>query len=287
MGMRTSVATALAAMAAVASVAILVGVLGAFPIPVWGNPSGKIASNAPGGVSSKALNELPLSPPLEPDFSTAHVQLWPGSGFEQRYVQRLQTFDSLLLLLQAANQLPNFEISLAAYDCDDRSIRYSPLGRELSFCYRLLSDLEDGFDDLSASPRERELAVLDAVYFLVVRQMAQILLADAGLPSTGRSLDELTAVLPALLKQRSLDMILSGTQWIFNQGNPLGLPQDLAQIQGEALTLDHYERLICTSYGLDPALYPYLVVEVPWPERLADCRDSGEAIARWTRLLKV
>ncbi len=225
--------------------------------------------------------------------------------FNRRTQQWLADFAPLTELLESVNRLPSLArpLTLVVRECQQPRLTYDAASRQISLCYGVLAYLANQFDHLAASPRERQLGVLDSTYVLLERQIAQILLSDlsasgawqaGGKAGGGKSggdeaiaLDELTAVLPAVLHQSRQTVVLSGTQWLFNQGHPLGLLQGLATLQMPELTLANYNRLICAAYGSHPALFPFLASEVPQPTQLNPCPDIARTqIQHWTDLLQ-
>ncbi|NJM56426.1 MAG: hypothetical protein HC857_01715 [Synechococcales cyanobacterium RU_4_20] len=272
---------------------------------------------APLGVPARPAPVISRSP---------WVKLSQPGGFEQRYGEWLVGFEALNRLIAGVNQLPGLQagVMLEVQSCDRPQIywdqrelgqtaaqvdllpadshrqRKSQLSnirlsnirlsniRTLKLCYELLSYLEDHFDGQSASPRERQIAVLDSAYVLLVRQLSQMIMADYGFAPTPEALDELTALLPRVLRQPSPSILLSGTQWIFNQGHPLAFVAGLAQASGQPLGLENYDRLICSAYGVAPALYPDLT-EFPEPARLGDCEQwaiATDPVERWSKRLQ-
>lgn len=242
---------------------------------------------APLGVPARPVPAISRSP---------WVNLSQPSGFEQRYGEWLVGFEALNRLLEGVNQLPGLKagVMLEVQSCDRPHLDWvqrSPLSniRTLKLCYELLSYLEDHFDGQSASPRERQIAVLDSAYVLIVRQLSQMILADYGFAPTPEALDELTALLPRVLRQPSPSILLSGTQWIFNQGHPLAFVAGLAQASGQPLGPENYDRLICSAYGVAPALYPDLKTEFPEPARLDDCEQwaiATDPVEQWSKRLQ-
>lgn len=171
-------------------------------------------------------------------------------------------------------------------------------GRSLLLCYELLQQLDDHFDDLSGSLTEQHLAVLDAVYLLVARELSQIILEETeqfspelvqelppllgdgpkngpkNRPGGGPdAIDQLTAQLPGLLQLQSQTVILSGSQWLFNQGNPLLSPKQLQHWGGQPLGLENYPALVCGSYRRWPGQFPFLASELPAQLPLTACLD--------------
>ncbi len=252
------------------------------------------------------------------------LELSQPGGFNQRYAQWLANFESLQGLLAEFNQLPgiNQPVQMQVTTCDgseslaDRSMPTDSLPtdslRKVQLCYELLSYLSDQFDDLSASPREQQLATLDAVYFLTLRQLSHIALSDYSLPLTPETLDQVTVALPHILNQPSSDTALSGVQWIFNQGHPLGVETGLYQffeslalapssvlssasdpsttspsVSLAALGLENYQRMVCHAYGMAPGLYPYLASEIPETLDLRACgQELTVTLEQWRERLQ-
>ncbi len=203
--------------------------------------------------------------------------------------------------------------TIVAQDCDLPDLTYDPKRRQVTLCYQLLVYLSDSFDDLSGSQRERSLGVLDATAFLVLRELGRSHLGQdrqlpldqqspqtakkpalASLPqhlqglSLEEQLDEWAIVLPALTTRDGASVSLSGVQWLFNQGKPLAIVQNLPYWSQAGFDLQRYERMICLAYGTDPKRFPFLANELERSqERLKGCPAQSQAmVARWRRWLR-
>ena len=213
--------------------------------------------------------------------------------------ERVRSFWPLRELLLAFNRdfrATETPLTLELSTCSDSDAALAPIptqpSQSLHLCYDLLQRMDDYADDLSGSLTEQHLAVLDMLYFTVTRELSRLILAEAAIPSNGiaaqvkshaatvtalaelypeAALDQLTAQLPQLLKLQQQSIILSGTQWLFNQGHPLLSPEQLQSWTGQAMTLDNYQALICTAEALQPQNFPFLDRELPTEFALENC----------------
>lgn len=222
---------------------------------------------------------------------------------DQEAGERIRGFWPLRELLQSFSkrfQLAETPLTLAVQTCPnispqgDLQLAYHQKEQRLILCYALLQQMDDYADDLSGSLTEQHLAVLDMVYFTVARELSRLVLAanqstddsrilaikpmDAAaqtelneLPKSA-VLDALTAQLPAHLKLQHQTAVLSGTQWLFNQGNPLLSPQKLKSWTGDPMARANYQTLICTAQAIRPEQFPFLANELPAELELEDCR---------------
>jgi len=171
--------------------------------------------------------------------------------------------------------------------------------QHLTLCYDQLQAMDDYADDLSGSLTEQHLAVLDMVYFLLDRELSRLLVSiDRGQspellvnikplepqtltrwldPEVWKSLpeiaalDQLTAVLPQRLALQQQTGIVSGVQWLFNQGNPLLGREQLGRWTKDAFSLEAYQRLICAAEAANPEKLPFLDQELPAKFALENC----------------
>lgn len=270
-------------------------------------------------LASFAVQPLSNSPPVQ-DFSpqqrqaeamlSPYVQYQPSHRLlEQAAGDRLAQFWPLPELLNGFNQTQWLAspLTLEFSTCDalgegvaalasDQALGPTYLVSEnrIRLCYGLVNLLEDQFDDLAGSLPEQHLAVLDALYLLVARELSQVVLTHspqfqgwrlpnpepsgaAPLPDS-RSLDFFTVLLPRALEQTSQTLLLSGSQWLFNQGHPRLSPEQLQRWTGQRLELDNYRRLVCWSYGLHPQQFPYVAAEVPEDLAIAQCPATTQAL---------
>jgi len=177
--------------------------------------------------------------------------------------------------------------------------------QHLTLCYDQLQAIDDYADDLSGSLTEQHLAVLDMVYFLLDRELSRLLVAiDRGQgseplvnikplesqtlspwlePQTWESLpeivalDQLTAVLPQRLALQQRTGVVSGAQWLFNQGNPLLEREQLGRWTKDAFSLEVYQRLICTAEAANPKKFPFLDRELPAKFAVKNCPEATVA----------
>lgn len=163
----------------------------------------------------------------------------------------------------------------------------------LRVCYELLQRMDDYADDLSGSLTEQHLAVLDMFYFTVARELSRLVLAASDSPekslklgiqplkptawaqfdglSPESAVDQLTAQLPQHLQLQQQTAVLSGTQWLFNQGHPLLSPEKLRDWTGQLMDESNYQALICTAQKSQPQQFPFLENELPAELDLANC----------------
>lgn len=254
-----------------------------------------------------------------------YVQYQPTQRrLERAAGDRLAQFWPLLELLNGFNQTDwvDFPVTLEFSTCEALgegmgAINHGqPLGptylaaeNRIRLCYGLVTLLEDQFDDLAGSLPEQHLAVLDALYLLVARELSHIALSQSpqfqNWPLPGRppeeptasplsslapapasalgrvptqTLDLFTVLLPQALAQTSQTILLSGSQWLFNQGHPRLSSEQLQRWTGQQLDLDSYGRLVCWSYGLHPQQFPYLAAEVPEALAIAQCPAATQAL---------
>lgn len=228
---------------------------------------------------------------------------WSDRLLDREVGERVQKFWPLRELLLAFNRdfrTPETSLTLELSACSGSdgtlpSSHPEESSQSLRLCYDLLQRMDDYADDLSGSLTEQHLAVLDMLYFTVTRELSRLILAEAAVaPSNGEAattqvkphsaaitalttlspeaaLDQLTAQLPQLLKLQQQSIILSGTQWLFNQGHPLLSSEQLQNWTGQAMTLENYQALICTAEALQPRNYPFLDRELPNEFALENC----------------
>ncbi len=221
---------------------------------------------------------------------------------DQEVGDRIKQYWPLRELLLAFNRefrtaTPPINLSLAA--CKDLSPDttlqpvFQSSKQPLVVCYDLLQQLDDYADDLSGSLTEQHQAVLDMFYFTVARELSHLVLTASQSPeksiklaikplepkvwaqfdglSDEASLDQLTAELPQYLQLQDQTAILSGIQWLFNQGHPLLGPENLRNWTGQSMDLSNYQTLICTAQNIQPQQFPFLENEIPKELDLQRC----------------
>ncbi len=221
---------------------------------------------------------------------------------DQEVGDRIKQYWPLRELLLAFNRefriaAPPLRLSLAA--CKDLSLDttlqpvFQSSEQPLVVCYDLLQQMDDYADDLSGSLTEQHQAVLDMFYFTVARELSHLILTVTQSPekstklaikplepkiwaqldglSDEAALDQLTAELPQHLQLQDQTAILSGIQWLFNQGNPLLSPKRLRTWTGQSMDLSNYQTLICTAQTIQPQQFPFLENELPAELDLQSC----------------
>lgn len=258
-----------------------------------GHPLVMASASVPPGKRMPQRDRPNGLPPVRVDYRPATNRLTQRA---QRWLRHERSLERLVAdLHQGLSVVP--AKAIVVQECQQPEVAYQAQSQTVRLCYELLIYLEGSFADLSASRRERSLGVLDATYFLVLRELSRGLLHQGlGQPLPPQTeleqvLDELAIVLPALTSANSAAVSLSGVQWLFNQGRLSPMVQSLPYWQRAKLGLDRYEALICLAYGSAPQRFPYLAAEVAadFPRvksQLSSCEQRAEmARRRWQRRL--
>ncbi len=214
-------------------------------------------------------------------------------------IQQYWPLRELLLAFNGKFRAASPPLRLAIATCRDLSPEttlqpiFQSSDQPLVVCYDLLQQMDDYADDLSGSLTEQHQAVLDMFYFAVARELSHLVLTASQSPEQSiklginplepkawaalngladeAALDQLTAQLPQHLQLQDQTAILSGTQWLFNQGHPLLSPEKLRDWTGQLMDESNYQAIICTAEQIQSKQFPFLEKELPAGFELASC----------------
>ena len=258
------------------------------PIKVIPLPPTTLGLDAPVGTEAVGREFLIVGHSdrlLDQEVGDRISQYWPLRELLLSFNHEFRTADHPLVLALAA--------------CPDlsRGTTLQPVFQSseqpLVVCYDLLQRMDDYADDLSGSLTEQHLAVLDMFYFVVARELSRLVIAASNSPeksiqlgikpldqtawaefdglSYETAVDQLTAQLPLHLQVQQQTVVLSGTQWLFNQGHPLLTPAKLRDWTGQVMDGTNYQTLICTARNIQPQQFPFLENELPADLELESC----------------